>query len=77
MALGVDSEDEAWEYMMQCERDGLGFAVKTSYGGRDTRFEQMDNAVEEDGVWIRLAIGFGDEEKDIIDTLRSLFESIQ
>jgi len=77
IALGIKTEDGAWECLTQWEREGKGFPLKTSYGGRDTRFELMDDVVDENGVWVRLAIGFDDAEKDIIDTLKSLFDSLK
>jgi len=76
VALQVKTEDDAWDCIKQWERDNLGFVVKTSYGGKDTRFDQVDNNVDDDGFWVRLAIGFEDEENDIIESLKLLFESL-
>ena len=72
----IKTDDDAWECMEQWKIDGLGFERKTSYGGKDTRFEQMDNPVEEDGFWVRMAIGFADEENEVIDLLKKLFASL-
>ena len=76
VALQVKTEDDAWDCIKQWERNNLGFVVKTSYGGKDTRFDQVDNNVDDDGFWVRLAIGFQDEENDIIESLKLLFESL-
>merc|ERR1712048_568980 len=71
LGLKAKNNDDAWEWMRQQKE----IEIKTSFGGADTRFDSWPK-VKNDGVWIRLAIGYNDANETIDALKKNVIQQI-